>query len=115
MLYDGRKQEPGVKIGMKISRKTIIGIGTLLLGLVLCGCGKASSDPTTETIAPTTPVEKGGYALTVNPATVTVLAEDAYKQIRYVSADGSNTIDFYASPGEMILVDTTNGVKRYYT
>ena len=100
---------------MKISRKTIIGIGALLLGLVLCGCGKASADPTTETTAPTAPAEKGGYVLTVNQATVTVLAEDAYKQIRYVSADGSNTIDFYASPGEMILVDTTNGVKRYYT
>ena len=111
---------------MKKNRKLTIGIVILLLILIMCGCGSktpSESQPTedtvtqsnTETTLPITHGEKGGYVLTVNQATVTVLAEDAYKQIRYVSADGSNTVDFYASPSEMIVVDTTDGVTRYYT
>lgn len=111
---------------MNKSRKTIIGVVVLLLVLLICGCGsKASSEsqPTedtvtqsnTETTSPTIRGEKGGYVLTVNQNTITVLVEDTYKQVQYVSADGSNTIDFYASPTEMTVVDTTNGVKRYYT
>ena len=105
---------------MKKNRKLTIGVVILLLILLMCGCGsKASSERNPTTDAPTTSIqdttEKGGYVLTVNQTAFTVLAEDAYKQIRYVSADGSNTIDFYACPTEMIVVDTTNGVKRYYT
>lgn len=105
---------------MKKNRKLTIGVVILLLILLMCGCGsKASSERNPTMDAPTTSIqdttEKGGYVLTVNQTAFTVLAEDAYKQIRYVSADGSNTIDFYACPTEMIVVDTTNGVKRYYT
>ena len=105
---------------MKKNRKPTIGVVILLLFLLMCGCGsKASSESNPTTDAPTTSIqdtnEKGGYVLTVNQTAFTVLVEDTYKQIRYVSADGSNTIDFYASPTEMIVVDTTNGVKRYYT
>lgn len=105
---------------MKKNRKLTIGVVILLLILLMCGCGsKASSERNPTTDAPTTSIqdttEKGGYVLTVNQTAFTVLVEDTYKQIRYVSADGSNTIDFYACPTEMIVVDTTNGVKRYYT
>lgn len=105
---------------MKKNRKLTIGVVILLLILLMCGCGsKASSERNPTTDAPTTSIqdttEKGGYVLTVNQTAFTVLVEDTYKQIRYVSADGSNTVDFYASPTEMIMVDTTNGVKRYYT
>ena len=105
---------------MKKNRKLTIGVVILLLILLMCGCGsKASSERNPTTDAPTTSIqdttEKGGYVLTVNQTAFTVLVEDAYKQIHYVSADGSNTIDFYVSPTEMIMVDTTNGVKRYYT
>ena len=105
---------------MKKNRKLTIGVVILLLILLMCGCGsKASSERNPTTDAPTTSIqdttEKGGYVLTVNQTAFTVLVEDTYKQIRYVSADGSNTIDFYASPTEMTVVDTTNGVKRYYT
>lgn len=105
---------------MKKNRKLTIGVVILLLILLMCGCGsKASSERNPTMDAPTTSIqdttEKGGYVLTVNQTAFTVLAEDAYKQIRYVSADGSNTVDFYASPTEMTVVDTTNGVKRYYT
>lgn len=105
---------------MKKNRKLTIGVVILLLILLMCGCGsKTSSEPNPTTDAPTTSIqdttEKGGYVLTVNQTAFTVLVEDTYKQIRYVSADGSNTVDFYASPTEMTVVDTTNGVKRYYT
>ena len=105
---------------MKKNRKLTIGVVILLLILLMCGCGsKASSERNPTMDAPTTSIqdttEKGGYVLTVNQTAFTVLVEDTYKQIRYVSADGSNTIDFYASPTEMTVVDTTNGVKRYYT
>ena len=105
---------------MKKNRKLTIGVVILLLILLMCGCGsKASSERNPTMDAPTTSIqdttEKGGYVLTVNQTAFTVLVEDTYKQIRYVSADGSNTVDFYASPTEMIMVDTTNGVKRYYT
>ena len=105
---------------MKKNRKLTIGVVILLLILLMCGCGsKTSSEPNPTTDAPTTSIpyttEKGGYVLTVNQTAFTVLVEDTYKQIRYVSADGSNTIDFYASPTEMTVVDTTKGVKRYYT
>lgn len=105
---------------MKKNRKLTIGVVILLLILLMCGCGrKTSSEPNPTTDAPTTSIqdttEKGGYVLTVNQTAFTVLVEDTYKQIRYVSADGSNTIDFYTSPTEMTVVDTTNGVKRYYT
>ena len=105
---------------MKKNRKLTIGVVILLLILLMCGCGsKASSERNPTMDAPTTSIqdttEKGGYVLTVNQTAFTVLVEDTYKQIHYVSADGSNTVDFYASPTEMIMVDTTNGVKRYYT
>ena len=105
---------------MKKNRKLTIGVVILLLILLMCGCGsKTSSEPNPTTDAPTTSIqdtpEQGGYVLTVNQTAFTVLVEDTYKQIRYVSADGSNTVDFYASPTEMTVVDTTNGVKRYYT
>ena len=105
---------------MKKNRKLTIGVVILLLILLMCGCGsKTSSEPNPTTDAPTTSIpyttEKGGYVLTVNQTAFTVLVEDTYKQIHYVSADGSNTVDFYASPTEMTVVDTTNGVKRYYT
>ena len=105
---------------MKKNRKLTIGVVILLLILLMCGCGsKASSERNPTMDAPTTSIqdttEKGGYVLTVNQTAFTVLVEDTYKQIRYVSADGSNTVDFYASPTEMTVVDTTNGVKRYYT
>lgn len=105
---------------MKKNRKLTIGVVILLLILLMCGCGsKASSERNPTMDAPTTSIqdttEKGGYVLTVNQTAFTVLVEDTYKQIHYVSADGSNTVDFYASPTEMTVVDTTNGVKRYYT
>ena len=105
---------------MKKNRKLTIGVVILLLILLMCGCGsKASSERNPTMDAPTTSIqdttEKGGYVLTVNQTAFTVLVEDTYKLIHYVSADGSNTVDFYASPTEMTVVDTTNGVKRYYT
>lgn len=96
---------------MAKKKKTILGI-LVLLALILGGC---SVNAPAETQATTTPAEKGGYVLTVNGATVTVLAEEGSKQVCYVSADGSNTIDLYTSPTEMMVVDTTDGVTRYYT
>ena len=105
---------------MDKSRKTIIGIVMVLLISLLCGCGSkipSESHPAEDTAmaVPAIHGEKGGYVLTVNHAAFTVLVEDTCKQVRYVSADGSNTVDFYSSPTEMIVVDTTNGAKRYYT
>lgn len=98
---------------MAKKKKTILGVVALLLALILGGCSvNAPAEPQATTA---TPAEKGGYVLTVNGATVTVLAEGGYKQVHYISVDGSNTIDFYASPVEMIVADTTNGVTRYYT
>lgn len=74
----------------------------------------ATMDPIVDGMNPVVLGEKGGYVLTTNGSVYTLMVNGTYKYSKYESVDGTRTIEFYAGPTEMIVVDTLNGARKYY-
>lgn len=71
-------------------------------------------DPVVDAMMPVSLEGKGGYVLTTNGSVFTLMVDSDYKYSYYESVDGTRTIEFYAGPTEMIVVDTLNGARKYY-
>ena len=74
----------------------------------------ATMDPVVDAMMPVSLEGKGGYVLTTNGSVYTLMVDSDYKYSYYESVDGTRTIEFYAGPTEMIVVDTLNGAHKYY-
>ena len=74
----------------------------------------ATMEPVVDAMNPVELGSKGGYVLTTSGSVFTLKVDSDYKYSYYESVDGTRTIEFYAGPTEMIVIDTLNGECKYY-
>jgi hypothetical protein len=59
------------------------------------------------------PGDSGGYIIETDNLYYEVMADHGYKYSKFLSREQNRTIEYYASPTEMIIIDDINGEKTY--
>lgn len=86
-------------------------LSMFLLVALLSGCTRNAAQKLTVPEADTI----GGYEMTTENISCTVIANGEYKYTRFHSNTDSMTVEFYATPTEIVIICTQNGSTMYYT
>ena len=86
-------------------------LSILLFVILLCGCTCNAAQKLTIPEASTV----GGYEMTTDTISCTVIANGEYKYTRFHSNTDDMTVECYATPTETVILCIQNGSTMYYT
>lgn len=110
------KEIGGKTMNSKKYVKTIL-IMCLIVMLAIMGCSKNNTKTSKESNSQSFEIPEagtsGGYEIDSDSLYCTVLVDSDYKYAKFESKTGGHTVEYYASPTEMIIIDKNEGEIKY--
>lgn len=104
---------------MKQCFKILAYMVSIIVLVMITGCSTVTDDQQTKEIADSLTIPEvdniGGYEIKTDAIHYTIVVNGQYKYVNYETYTNSQKIEFYASPTEMVILNTVNGVTQYYT